>query len=183
MKLHYFFTFAITYILSVEIATASISIANPKLNTKSNTTTTEAIAQNPYAGANSCTGKNSENIYVQNNVAIRGTDTVAYFTQNKPVAGNNKYQYKWKGANWYFSSAENRDLFAQNPEKYAPQYGGYCAYAMTKGEFASIDPNAWSIVDGKLYLKYSKKVQSLWQKDIPGHITLANQNWEKIASK
>ncbi|MGD1716666.1 YHS domain-containing (seleno)protein [Dapis sp. BLCC M172] len=181
MKLNYFLTFAITSFLSAGIATGSI--ANPKFDTISNTTTSGAIAQNPCAGANPCAGKNSGNIYVENNAAIRGADTVSYFTQSKAVKGNSKYQYKWKGANWYFSSAENRDLFAQNPEKYAPQYGGHCAYGMAKGKLAPIDPNAWSIVDGKLYLNYSKEVKELWTKDIPGHIAIADQNWSRIASK
>ncbi len=175
MKLQYFLTLAITSFLSAGIATASVANFNP--TTKSNITTTGAIAQNP------CAGKNSGNIFVENGIAIRGTDTVAYFSDSKAVKGNSKYQYKWKGANWYFSSAENRDLFAQNPEKYAPQYGGYCAYGMAKGQLAPIDPNAWSIVDGKLYLNYSKRVKELWEKDIPGHIAIADKNWSKIASK
>lgn len=170
-----------TSFLSMGIATGSIANFNP--TTKSNTTTSRAIAQNLCPGANPCVANNPANIYVENNIAIRGTDTVAYFTQSRAVPGNSKYQYKWKGANWYFSSAENRDLFVQNPEKYAPQYGGYCAYGVKKGQLAPIDPNAWSIVDGKLYLNYSKKVQELWEKDIPGNIAIANQNWLKMASK
>ncbi len=77
-------------------------------------------------------------------------------------------------ANWYFSSAENQELFAQNPEKYAPQYGSYCAYGTTKVQLAPVNPNAWSIVDRKLYLNYSKEVKNFWKKDIHGHIVLAH---------
>ncbi len=194
MKLHYFLTFAITSILSVGVTTGCVANSNP--STESNTSTNGAIAQNPCAGANPsaskspcaglnpCASKNYQaNIYTKDGIAIHGTDPVAYFSQSKPVPGSSEYKYQWKGATWYFSSAENRELFAQNPEKYTPQYGGYCAYAMTKGEFASTDPKAWSIVDGKLYLNYSKKVQNLWEKDIPGHIAKANQNWSQIANK
>lgn len=109
--------------------------------------------------------------------AIRGYDPVAYFTQGRPVEGKRAYSLKWKGAAWYFYSAENRDRFRMNPEKYAPQYGGYCAYAVSRGYTASIDPEAWKIVDGKLYLNYSKSIQSTWEEDVPGNIQKADKNW------
>ncbi|MEW5975994.1 MAG: YHS domain-containing (seleno)protein [Acidobacteriota bacterium] len=117
------------------------------------------------------------------NVALKGHDPVAYFSEGKPVKGQSQYQHEWMGAKWFFSSAENRDAFAANPEKYAPQYGGYCAYGVSEGHKAPIDPAAWSIVDGKLYLNYSLDVRKSWQKDIPGRIAKANEHWPKIANK
>jgi YHS domain-containing protein len=116
-------------------------------------------------------------------LAIRGTDPVAYFTQGRPIAGISKFTYTWNNATWRFASAENRQLFAANPQRYAPQYGGFCAWAVSQGYTASIDPNAWKIVDGKLYLNYSKGVQRQWDRDIPGHISKANANWPGVLTK
>ena len=112
--------------------------------------------------------------------AIEGYDPVAYFEEGKPVEGDSDYSYEWLGATWYFSSAENRDLFAADPEKYAPQYGGYCAWAVSQGYTAKIDPQAWSVVDDKLYLNYSLDVQKQWSHDVPGNITKADANWPGI---
>ncbi|BCN26579.1 hypothetical protein VYA_37710 [Vibrio alfacsensis] len=112
--------------------------------------------------------------------AIRGYDPVAYFTQSKPVKGDSDFTYRWNDAKWYFSSVENRDAFEKNPEKFAPQYGGYCAWAVSKGYTAKIDPNAWSIEGGKLYLNYSKSVQATWEEDIPGNIASADKNWPNL---
>ena len=112
--------------------------------------------------------------------AIDGTDPVAYFKESRPVAGSSDFTHDWNGATWRFSSAENRDLFVANPEKYAPQYGGYCAWAVSQGYTASTDPEAWDIVDGKLYLNYNKDVQAKWQTDRPGHIKSADANWPKV---
>ncbi|WP_421868940.1 YHS domain-containing (seleno)protein [Motiliproteus sp.] len=114
------------------------------------------------------------------NNAIEGYDPVAYFTESKPVRGDSDYSYKWQGANWRFSSAENRERFIQNPTAYAPQYGGYCAYAVANNYTASIDPSAWTIVDGKLYLNYSKSVQKTWSRDIPGYIQKGNKHWPEL---
>jgi YHS domain-containing protein len=113
-------------------------------------------------------------------VAIEGTDPVAYFEEGKPVEGSSEFEHEWLGATWRFASAENRDAFAADPEKYAPQYGGYCAWAVSQGYTAKIDPAAWKIVDGKLYLNYSPEVQTEWSGDIPGNITKADGNWPKI---
>ena len=114
--------------------------------------------------------------------AIKGYDPVAYFTQGGPAKGRGAHSYEWMDATWYFASAENMELFSGNPEKYAPQYGGYCAYAVSQGYTAKIDPDAWKIVDDKLYLNFSLKVQKLWEEDIPGHIAKADENWPKILS-
>jgi hypothetical protein len=116
-------------------------------------------------------------------VAIKGYDPVAYFEQGKPVEGNKQYEHKWMDATWRFASAANRDKFAADPGKYAPQYGGYCAYAVSLGTTADIDPEAWSVVDGKLYLNKSKSIKKTWEQDIPGHIQSANENWPKILAE
>lgn len=112
--------------------------------------------------------------------AIRGYDPVAYFILGEPTEGKNKYSNKWQGAIYKFSSAENLATFKSDPERYAPQYGGYCAYAMSKGSIASTDPEAWSIVNGKLYLNFSPAIKKRWQGDVPGNIRAANQHWPGV---
>ena len=113
-------------------------------------------------------------------VAIEGTDTVAYFTEGKTVKGSSGFTHQWKGATWRFKNAANRDAFAASPEKYSPQFGGYCAWAVSQGYTAGIDPEAWKVVQGKLYLNYSKGVQSQWVEDIPGNIAKAESNWPGV---
>ena len=119
-------------------------------------------------------------IYAKRGIAIKGAAPVAYFTEGKPVSGSKKFETEWMGAKWRFASAQNRDMFQSNPEKYAPQYGGYCSYAVSQGYTAKIDIDAWAIVDGKLYLNYSKSVLRIWETDIPGHIASANKNWPGV---
>ena len=101
-------------------------------------------------------------------------------TAGEPVKGGKEHTYKWQDATWRFASAENRDRFSADPEKYAPQYGGYCAYAVSEGYTAGIDPRAWTIVDGKLYLNYSLKVKDLWSQDRAERIRKADENWPNI---
>ena len=113
-------------------------------------------------------------------VAIHGYDPVAYFEQGKPVEGKKEISLEWSDATWRFASAAHRDKFKADPGKYAPRYGGYCAYAVSLGTTADIDPNAWTIVDGKLYLNLSKSIQKTWEQDIPGYISSADENWPKI---
>jgi len=112
--------------------------------------------------------------------AIRGTDPVAYFTEGKPVPGSREFTAEWQGAEWRFASAGNRDLFLADPEAYAPQYGGYCAWAVAQGYTASTVPEAWEIVDGKLYLNYSLGVREQWRQDIPGNIRKGDANWPGV---
>ena len=112
--------------------------------------------------------------------AIDGTDPVAYFTEGRPVEGKKSISYDWNGATWRFSSEDNKALFVADPEKYAPQYGGYCAWAVSQGYTASTNPEAWKIVEGKLYLNYNKSVQSKWEGDVPGNIKAADANWPKV---
>ena len=115
-------------------------------------------------------------------VAIDGWDPVAYFTDGKPVEGSKAYSFDWNGATWRFASAAHRDLFAQAPEKYAPQYGGYCAWAVSQGYTADIDPEAWTIDHGRLFLNYSLDVQKKWAADIPGNVAKGDGNWPKLLS-
>ncbi len=119
--------------------------------------------------------------YSDEGVAIRGTDPVAYFTQKKPVKGKPEFTYKWGNTTWQFASAQNRDLFAKNPEKYAPQYGGFCAWAVSQGYTAATDPDAWKIANGKLYLNYNSAVQWGWEKDVSGNVSKGDKNWPALA--
>jgi len=113
-------------------------------------------------------------------VAASGHDVVAYFTESRPVEGSSDFAARYDGATWHFASAANRDAFRADPARYAPQYGGYCAWAVAQGSTASTTPEAWSIVDDKLYLNYSKGVQARWEQDIPGHIARADTNWPAV---
>lgn len=114
------------------------------------------------------------------NGAVDGYDVVAYFTDQKPVKGSETHQYKWQGATWKFASIEHLNLFKSNPEKYAPVYGGYCAYGVSKGYKVKIEPEAWAIVNNKLYLNYDLSVREIWQKDKEGYIKEADKNWIKL---
>lgn len=113
-------------------------------------------------------------------IAIRGYDPVEYLRGNGPVKGDRDFETEWNGATWRFASAENRDLFAADPEAHAPQYGGYCAWAVANGYTASTDPDAWSLHDGKLYLNYSLSVRETWSRDIPGNIAKGDSNWPGV---
>ncbi|MEM7391703.1 MAG: YHS domain-containing (seleno)protein [Verrucomicrobiota bacterium] len=113
-------------------------------------------------------------------LAVKGYDPVAYFDAGKPVKGDKKFVHEHKGAKWRFSSQKNLDAFKADTAKYEPQYGGYCAWAVSQGYTAKIDPEAWKIVDGKLYLNYSRKIQAKWEKDVPGFIKKADENWPGV---
>jgi len=119
-------------------------------------------------------------IYAEDGIAVDGTDVVAYFTQGAPVAGNPAIALDYMGVTWRFSSDANREAFTANPAAYAPQYGGYCAYAVSQGYTAPTVPEAWTIVDDKLYLNFSTSVKRRWERDIPGHIAAANANWPAV---
>jgi YHS domain-containing protein len=112
--------------------------------------------------------------------AIRGYDPVAYFTDRQPLKGSSSFTAEYKGSTFHFSSASHRDAFVANPEKFAPQYGGFCAYGMAKGYKATTDPAAYTIVGGKLYLNCSLSVRDLWQEDISGNIKKADNNWPAV---
>jgi len=113
-------------------------------------------------------------------LALKGYDPVAYFNDGKAVEGSDQFTHAWNGANWRFASPENRDAFAREPEKYAPQFGGYCAWAVSHGYTAKGDPSAWKIVDGKLYLNYNQDVKAKWEQDVPGYISKGDENWPRF---
>lgn len=114
--------------------------------------------------------------------AVHGYDVVAYFTKGKPVAGDDRYTAEHDGATYRFSSAEHRDTFTSDPAAYAPQYGGYCAFGTAMGRKFDGDPNAWAIVDNKLYLNLNKEIQARWKENVPGFIKGAENNWPLIRS-
>jgi hypothetical protein len=117
-------------------------------------------------------------------VAIEGYDPVAYFTESRAVKGSDAFAYDWLGATWLFATAEHRDLFLAQPVSYAPQYGGHCALGTAFGETtANIDPEAWSIVDGKLYLQYSQGAREGWEQDRAKRIAAADQKWPEIKAR
>lgn len=122
-------------------------------------------------------------VFIKDNKAIRGYDPVAYFTENKAVEGKPEFVFNWADANWYFSSQQNLEAFKANPEKYAPQYGGYCAYGMYQGHKAPTAPDAWTIVDGKLYFNYNTKVRELWRDKKEEKIITADKNWPTLKDK
>jgi YHS domain-containing protein len=110
-------------------------------------------------------------------VALHGYDPVTYFDTDKPQPGTEGFSYSYMGATWRFVSTENRKKFAQDHEMYMPQFGGYCAKAVSENKLADVDPLAYKIVNGKLYLNYDAKIQKLWEQDIPGRIARAETNW------
>jgi len=117
---------------------------------------------------------------VSGNAALRGYDAVAYFTDNQAVEGHSEFQHQWQGATWQFASAANRDRFVSNPEQYAPQYGGYCAWAVGHGYTANGDPKAWTIIDGRLYLNYNEGVKKKWEANQSEYIQKGNENWPQF---
>lgn len=114
------------------------------------------------------------------NTAAGGYDVVAYFTEGKPVEGSKDFSLEHEGAKWRFSSQANLDLFKSDPEKYAPKYGGYCAYAASQGYTAKGDPEAWTVHEDRLYLNYSLAVRDRWSADKVNYIAQADANWPKI---
>lgn len=116
-------------------------------------------------------------------LAIKGYDPVAYFTDGQPVKGSPQFTYAYKGATYQFASAASRDQFAKDPEKYAPQYGGFCAYAVSRNYTADTDPLAWKVVNGRLYLNYSRGAQAKWEVDVPGNIVKGDTNWPGLSAR
>jgi hypothetical protein len=119
-------------------------------------------------------------VFVDNGLAIRGTDPVAYFTEGRPVRGQVAFRHVWQGATWQFASAANRDAFAADPARFAPAYGGFCAWAVSEGYTAPVDPEAWRIVDGRLFLNYDRSIQRRWERDMAARILRADANWPRI---
>ena len=132
-----------------------------------------ATAPAAYAEAPVYTGRFS-------NTAVQGYDPVAYFTEGEPVKGSDDFTADYMGATFQFATAANRDAFLADPEAYAPQYGGYCAWAMADGKYAKGNARYWRIVDGKLYLNYNSGIQKKWEADIPGFIEDADEEWTRL---
>lgn len=121
--------------------------------------------------------------YTHSTPGISGYDPVAYFTDGKPIKGSGYHVVEYQGVTYAFASKEHQEMFEANPEKYVPVYGGYCAYGVAVGKKFVSDPDAWKIVQGKLYLNLDKNIQSKWNKDIPGYIKKADANWKEIQGK
>ena len=123
-------------------------------------------ARSPVAAVNTTDG-----------IALKGYDPVAYFTAGKPTPGVEPYSYRWQGVTYRFASAEHRERFQAAPERYLPQYGGYCAYAMFLNLIADIDPARWAVVDGKLYVNNNWFSHTLWSARKSDNIAVADQHW------
>lgn len=122
-------------------------------------------------------------VFATGGIAISGYDPVAYFTDGKPVRGSPDHALMWRGATWYFASAATMEAFEMNPHAYAPQYGGYCAYAMTKGAIAATAPDAFAVSSGRLYLTYSTEIRAIWADDVAGNVALADAHWPAALNK
>jgi YHS domain-containing protein len=116
----------------------------------------------------------------KNGIAINGYDPVAYFTERKAVAGKDQFAWNWSGSTWKFASQSHLDSFRLAPERYAPQYGGYCAFGCSENHKSPTDPKAWTIVQDKLYLNYNAEVKNLWIKDTTNRIKLADGFWPAL---
>ncbi|MEO0854018.1 MAG: YHS domain-containing (seleno)protein [Cyanobacteria bacterium J06648_11] len=152
------------------------------LETEVSSTVADAVSspEQPVEIASTSSDPAPAAVFVENGIAIRGADVVAYFVEDRYVPGNAEFTYEWGGAIWQFANAENRDAFARSPARYAPQYGGFCAWAVSQNYTAPVDPAAWEIVDGKLYLNFNASVQRRWQRDIPGNIAKGDRNWPGV---
>jgi YHS domain-containing protein len=115
--------------------------------------------------------------YEKKGAVLEGYDMVSYHIVGKPVKGKKEFSYNWNNALWYFSSQENLNTFKASPEKYAPEYGGYCAWAAAQNYFAKSDPKAWKIVNGRLFFNYNKSIQRRWEKNTADNIQKADANW------
>lgn len=116
-------------------------------------------------------------------IGLKGYDPVAYFINGSPTKGTKQHSFPWKGVSYRFASAENLEKFKADPEKYLPQYGGYCAYAMSLNRIADIDPSRWAIVDGKLYLNNGFVAEKLWSLNKSGNIASGDRNWPQYPKK
>jgi hypothetical protein len=134
------------------------------------------------AGAMTLRGQTPGSMNAADGVAIQGYDAVAYQAQQQAVKGQPAFSHEWLGVRWHFASRANRDRFAAAPESFAPQFGGFCAYGVSRGYAVDVDPAAFTVIDGKLYLNYSRRVQATWNQDRAGHIDKARRNWPKVSA-
>src|SRR5688572_7256960 len=124
--------------------------------------------------------KSKSEFYATDGAAIGGYDPVAFFSSQMPVKGNPDYRFEWQNTTWLFSSEENLLAFKASPEKYAPQYGGWCAYGTADGHLSPTQPETWTILNDKLYFNYNMEVKALWVKDQSGYIRTADENWPQL---
>lgn len=141
------------------------------------------VAIGIFAANCSSTGSFRQVSTTAENVAIKGYDTVAYFADQGAVKGNPQFEFVWNGAKWLFSSKENMEKFQKSPEIYAPQFGGYCSWAVSHGYTADGDPEAWKVVDGKLYLNYNPEVKKKWEAEQQKLIEDGKKNWQEFKAK
>lgn len=130
-----------------------------------------------------CMGQLHHDIYSPQGIALQGYDVVAYFTEQKAVKGSDAYTYNWKDITWKFSRLSNRQSFQQQPERYVPAFGGYCAYGMSNGYKAPTSPDAFRVVNGVLYLNYNIKVLEAWDKNRDSLIRKAEALWPTVREK
>lgn len=122
----------------------------------------------------------SSEVFQKEGIAINGYDAVAFFTEQKPSKGDKEFKHSYKNVDWLFSSLSNIELFKASPEKYAPQYGGYCAFGAADGHKAPTQADTWTILNDKLYFNYNTKVKAMWNKDMQTNIEKADNNWSKV---
>jgi hypothetical protein len=133
-------------------------------------------------GAMTLRGQTPGSINAANGVAVQGYDVVAYHLQQQAIKGSPAFTHPWRGVTWQFSSAVNRDRFAEAPHSFVPEFGGFCAYGVSRGYAVDVDPQAFAVVDGRLYLNYSKRVQRTWNQDRAGYIGKARQQWPTVSA-
>ena len=119
-------------------------------------------------------------VYAPNGIALEGYDAVAFFTQSKPVKGSASFSYNWEGAKWLFADKADLEKFRESPTKFAPQYGGYCAYGVSQGHKAPVQTDTWTILNNKLYFNYNSKVKETWVKNQSEYIDQANKKWPSV---
>jgi len=141
--------------------------------------TTTILAVSLLIGARAQTSA----VFIADGKAIKGYDPVAFFTESRAVMGKDSLRYQWQGASWCFASRKDLESFTANPEKFAPQYGGYCAYGTAQGHKAPTQVETWSVIDGKLYFNYNLKVKEAWSKDRTAMIQKADRNWPGLKDK
>ena len=179
--------FILVFFLS--FSACSQTAENSQITQESQTTEGTQTAQNSQINQESQTTQQPSD-YVwnldNNSLAVNGYDVVAYFSlqaKDNAVKGKPEFSYQWAGAVWQFSSQENLDKFKAQPEKYAPKYGGYCAYAAARNYLFSIDPNAWTVEKGELYLNANKRTRKRWLKNTTDEISQADKNWPSLKEK
>lgn len=142
--------------------------------------TTLTISTPSYAVVETSTSEVNTNVQ---GLAMHGYDPVAYFTSGGPRKGKEKYAVRHTGGTYYFENAKNKDAFMADPDRYLPQYGGFCAMGIALGKKLDGDPNVWKVVNNKLYLNVNEDVSVAWNRDIPGNLYKANENWPELKFK